>query len=44
VFQNLPTYLITKTEMMEISAFFVAAGVALAILGMVLSMLWQPLL
>jgi Ca-activated chloride channel family protein len=44
VFENLPTYLITKTEIMEISAVFVAIGVALAVLGMALSMLWHPLL
>ena len=44
VFENLPTYLITKTEITEISALFVAAGVALAVMAMVLSMLWHPLL
>jgi Ca-activated chloride channel family protein len=43
VYQNLPTYLITKHEIMEISVGFVALGVLLATLGIVLGMIWNPL-
>lgn len=43
VFQNLPTYLITKTERMEISIAFTALGAALAALAILLSLLWHPL-
>lgn len=43
VFQNLPTYLITKTETTEISFAFVAMGALLAALAIVLSLIWHPL-
>jgi Ca-activated chloride channel family protein len=43
VFENLPTYLITKHEIMEGSVFFTAIGAALAGLAVVLSLLWHPL-
>jgi Ca-activated chloride channel homolog len=43
VFQNLPTYLITKHEIMEISVLFTALGVLLAAAAIVLSMIWNPL-
>ena len=43
VFQNLPTYLITKHETSEISVMFAASGALLAALAILLSMLWQPL-
>jgi Ca-activated chloride channel family protein len=43
VFENLPTYLITKTETTEISVAFTAAGALLAGLAIVLSMVWQPM-
>ena len=44
VFQDLPTSLITKTEVMEISVLFTAIGVLLAVIATGLSMLWHPLL
>jgi Ca-activated chloride channel family protein len=43
VFQNLPTYLITKHEIMEISVGFTALGVLLAGAAILLSMIWNPL-
>lgn len=43
VFQNLPTYLITKHETSEVSVVFTAIGALMAALAIVLSLLWQPL-
>jgi Ca-activated chloride channel family protein len=43
VFQNLPTYLITKHEVTEISVAFTAVGALLAALAVGLSLLWHPL-
>jgi Ca-activated chloride channel family protein len=43
VFQNLPTYLITTRETIEISAFFTAIAALLGIMAMLLSLLWHPL-
>ncbi|MEW5873394.1 MAG: hypothetical protein AB1894_29305 [Chloroflexota bacterium] len=43
VFEGLPTYLITKHEIMEISVAFTALGVLLAAVAIVLSMIWNPL-
>ena len=43
VFQNLPTYLITKHETAEISVVFTAIGALLAALAIALSLLWHPL-
>jgi Ca-activated chloride channel family protein len=43
VFENLPTYLITKHETTEISVVFAAAGALFAALALVLSLLWHPL-
>jgi Ca-activated chloride channel family protein len=43
VFQNLPTYLITKHEIMEISVAFAALGALLAVIAVTLSLLWHPL-
>lgn len=43
VFQNLPTYLITKHEVSEISFIFVAIGALLAALAIVLALFWHPL-
>jgi Ca-activated chloride channel family protein len=43
VFQNLPTYLITKHETSEVSVVFTAIGALLAALAIVLSFRWQPL-
>lgn len=43
VFQNLPTYLITRHETTEISVLFTAIGALLAGLAIVLSQLWHPL-
>jgi Ca-activated chloride channel family protein len=43
VFQQLPTYLITKHATTEISVIFAAIGALLAGLGMVLSLIWHPL-
>jgi Ca-activated chloride channel family protein len=44
VFENLPTSLITKHEVMEISVLFTALGAFLAALATALSLLWHPLL
>jgi Ca-activated chloride channel family protein len=43
VFQNLPTYVIATRETTEISVFFTAFAVLIAILAMLLSFLWHPL-
>lgn len=42
VFANLPTYLITKHEVQEISVLFAALGALLAAAAIVLSVLWHP--
>lgn len=44
VFENLPTYLITKHEIMEITVAFAALGALLAALAVLLSLRWHPLL
>lgn len=44
VFQNLPTYLITKHEIIELSVVFTGVGALLALLAISLSFLWRPLL
>jgi Ca-activated chloride channel family protein len=43
VFRNLPTYLITKHEIMEISVAFTAIGALLAAIAVTLSLRWHPL-
>jgi Ca-activated chloride channel family protein len=43
VFQNLPTYLITKHETTEVSVVFTAIGALLAALAIALSLMWHPL-
>jgi Ca-activated chloride channel family protein len=43
VFNSLPTYLITKHEITEISVLFTIAGALLAALAFILSLLWHPL-
>ena len=43
VFQNLPTYLISKHETTEISVAFAAIGTLLAALAVSLSVRWHPL-
>lgn len=43
VFQNLPTYLITKHEVMEISVVFAALGALVVAIAIALSLRWQPL-
>ena len=43
VFQNLPTYLIVKHEVVEISVAFTALGAVFAAMAIVLSMMWHPL-
>jgi Ca-activated chloride channel family protein len=43
VFDNLPTYLITKHEVIEISVLFAALGAMLAALAIMLSLFWHPL-
>jgi hypothetical protein len=42
VFEDLPTYLITRNENMEISVFFTIIGAVLAALAIGLSLLWHP--
>ena len=42
VFQNLPTYLVTTRETIEISAFFTSIAALLLIAAMILSFLWHP--
>jgi Ca-activated chloride channel family protein len=44
VFQSLPTYLITRHEITEISVAFTAIGAILAALAIGLSMRWNPLI
>lgn len=43
VFQSLPTNIIFKHEVTEISVVFTAIGALLAVAGIALSMLWHPL-
>lgn len=43
VFRGLPTYLITLTEVTEISVFFAAIGALLLALAIALALRWQPL-
>jgi len=43
VFQHLPTYLITKHEVAEISFIFAAIGALLAVVAVVLAMMWNPM-
>jgi Ca-activated chloride channel homolog len=43
VFANLPTYLITKHETMELSVAFTALGALLAAIAIGLSLKWHPL-
>jgi Ca-activated chloride channel family protein len=43
VFQELPTYLITKHEVTEISVLFAALGALLVAGAMALSLRWHPL-
>jgi Ca-activated chloride channel family protein len=43
VFQDLPTYLITKQETQEISVAFTALGALLAAMAVILSLIWHPL-
>jgi Ca-activated chloride channel family protein len=43
VFHNLPTYLITVKEYIEISFIFTTIGAFLAALAIVLAMLWNPI-
>ncbi len=43
VFNNLPMYLISKHETMEISVIFAALGALLAATAMILSLAWHPL-
>jgi Ca-activated chloride channel family protein len=43
VFQNLPTYLITKHEIQEISVLFAAIGILLAVMAVIFSLVWNPL-
>jgi Ca-activated chloride channel family protein len=43
VFQSLPTYLITKHEVMEISVVFTALGALLAATSILLALRWNPL-
>jgi Ca-activated chloride channel family protein len=43
VFQNLPTYLITRHETTEITVAFTAIGALLVVLAMITAFLWHPL-
>ncbi len=43
VFASLPTYLITRSETMEVSVWFAAVGALLAVIAIALSLLWHPL-
>jgi Ca-activated chloride channel homolog len=43
VFESLPTYLIVKHEVVEVSVIFTAIGALLAIAAITLSLLWHPL-
>lgn len=42
VFRELPSYLITRKETMEISIIFTAIGTLLAAIAIILSLYWQP--
>ncbi len=44
VFRSLPTYLISKHEVIEISVFFAAIGALLAAAAIALAMIWHPML
>ena len=43
VFENLPTNIIVKHDVEEVSVFFTGIGALLAAIGIVLSILWRPL-
>ena len=43
IFENLPTYVIATRQTTEISVFFTAIAVLIAILAMTLAFLWHPL-
>jgi len=43
VFQELPTYLITTKELLEISVIFTAVGAFFAVISIVLAMIWNPI-
>jgi Ca-activated chloride channel homolog len=43
VFAELPTYLITRNEVMEVSVFFAGSGALLVALAMYFSLRWHPL-
>jgi hypothetical protein len=43
VFENLPTYLITRHEIMELSVAFTALGALLTAVAVGLSLKWHPL-
>lgn len=43
VFQNLPTYLVTTRETIEISAFFTTIAALLLMAALILSLFWHPL-
>jgi Ca-activated chloride channel homolog len=43
VFQSLPTYLIVKHEVVEVSVAFTAIGTLLAATAVLLSLIWHPL-
>jgi len=43
VFKELPTYLITRHEVIEISVAFAAIGALLTSMAVILSLLWNPL-
>jgi Ca-activated chloride channel family protein len=43
VFQNLPTYLVTTRETIEISAFFTTIAALLLMAAIILSFFWHPL-
>jgi Ca-activated chloride channel family protein len=43
VFEDLPTYLITRHETSEISIIFAALGATLAVMALGLALLWNPL-
>ncbi|HLO31850.1 MAG TPA: VWA domain-containing protein, partial [Anaerolineales bacterium] len=43
VFQNLPTYVIATRETIEISVFFTAFAVFVAVIALILSLRWHPL-
>jgi Ca-activated chloride channel family protein len=43
VFDNLPTHLIVRTEVMEVSVVFVAIGLIVVSVGLLLGRAWRPL-